>query len=243
MKQPEASVHSGVPAAFKQAELFADLALDELEQITKYFKAAAYEAGEVIFLEGNPATSFHLVARGKVKVVQTSHEGLEVILHIFEPGGIIGALPTAGQDAYPASAITLESVETYFIDQHDFERLMISHPTVTRQLLRFATRMLQVAHRRLRELATERVERRIARTLVRLTRQLGRQKGKALVIEAPLSRQDLADMCGTTVYTVSRTLKSWERSGLLQATRKHVKILRPHDLIALAEDLPEADSA
>ena len=230
-----------VPAAFKQAELFSDLEDDELRQVVGYFKSASFGPNETIFLENELANAFHLVAKGKVKVVQTSIEGLEVILHIFEPGGIVGALPTAGQETYPASAITLEEVETFFITHEDFNHLLIQHPTVTRHLLKFAARMLQIAHRRIRELATERVERRIARTLVRLTRQLGHEHDDddTLVIDAPLSRQDLAELSGTTLYTVSRTLKAWERAGLLHSERKLLKILRPHKLITIAEDLPE----
>jgi CRP-like cAMP-binding protein len=232
-----------VPAAFRQAELFSDLEGDELRQVVGYFKAASFGPNETIFLEDEVANAFHLVASGKIKVVQTSIEGLEVILHIFEPGGIVGALPTAGQETYPASAITLEEVDTFFINHEDFNHLLVKHPTVTRRLLKFAARMLQIAHRRIRELATERVERRIARTLVRLTRQLGHEHDAddALVIDAPLSRQDLAELSGTTLYTVSRTLKAWERAGLLLSERKQLKILRPHKLITIAEDLPEKD--
>ena len=226
---------------FKRAELFAGLPEDELGQVGRFFKSAQFEQDETIFLEGEPADSFHLVASGKVKVVQTSAEGLEVILHIFDPGGVLGALPAVGNDTYPASAVTLEPVETYFINHEDFEQLMEQHPRVARNLLGFATRMLQAAHRRLRELSTEKVERRIARTLVRLTTQLGEEKGDSLLIDAPLSRQDLADMSGTTLYTVSRTLKEWERAGILVARRKQVEILRAHKLIAIAEDLPEQD--
>lgn len=228
-----------MPAAFLRAELFNGLDPEELAEVASWFKRAEYEAGETIFLEGDRASAFHLVAGGKVKVVQTSAEGLEVILHIFEPGGVIGALPTAGEESYPASAIALEPVETYFITATDFDELMLSYPRVTRNLLRFATRMLQSAHKRLREMATEQVERRIARTLARLTAQLGEEREGAVTINAPLSRKDLADMSGTTLFTVSRTLKSWERAGLIRARRKRITILRPHDLIAIAEDLPE----
>lgn len=236
-----AQSRSEVPPAFMQAELFGGLDPAELAELASWFKEADYEADETIFLEGDRATAFHLVARGKVKVVQTSTEGLEVILHIFEPGGIIGALPTVGEESYPASAIALEAAGTYFITADDFDHLMLAYPRVTRNLLRFATHMLQTAHRRLREMATERVERRIARTLARLTAQLGEERDAGVTIDAPLSRKDLADMSGTTLFTVSRTLKAWEREGLIQARRKRITILRPHKLIAVAEDLPERD--
>lgn len=236
---PEAQEDLKAPSAFRQSEMFSGLARERLAELASKFKAASFGKGDTILLEGQDAGAFHLVSQGKVKVVQTSAEGTEIILHIFEPGGILGALPTVGEGTYPASAIALEPVKTYFITAADFEDLMIRHPRVMRNLLRFATRMLQAAHRRLRELATERVERRIARTLTRLTAQLGKESESGVSIDAPLSRQDLAEMSGTTLYTVSRTLKAWEREGLIKASRKHITILRPHELVVIAEDLPD----
>lgn len=225
--------------AFKQAELFQGLSEQQLASVAARFKRATYDQDEIILLQGAPAEAFYLVGEGKVKVVQTSVEGLEVLLHVFEPGGVIGALPTVGEDTYPATAITLEPATIFYIMADDFDQLLLEHPRVGRNLLKFATRMLQSAHQRLREMATERVERRIARTLARLVRQLGEEREGEIKIDAPLSRQDLADMSGTTLYTVSRTLKSWERQGLLRAGRKQLTILRPHDLITIAEDLPD----
>lgn len=231
-----------VPEAFREAELFRGLSDEDLAQVARWFKKATYATDETILLQGAPAEAFYLVAEGKVKVVQTSVEGLEVLLHVFEPGGVIGALPTVGEDTYPATAITLEPVVAYFVTADDFDAFLLDYPRVGRNLLKFATRMLQSAHRRLREMATERVERRIARTLARLAQQLGAEREGEIEIEAPLSRQDLADMSGTTLYTVSRTLKAWEREGLLRSQRKRITILRPHKLVVLAEDLPETPS-
>lgn len=226
------------PEAFHHADLLAGLSEAELIDVASRFKRARFKSGQTILLEGEPATAFHLVSRGKIKVFQTSADGSEVILHIFEPGGIIGALPVAGEESYPASAAALESVETYFITADAFEALMLSYPTVTRNLLRFATRMLQSAHRRLREMSTERVERRIARTLARLVAQLGEQRTGEIEINAPLSRRDLAEMSGTTLYTVSRTLTQWQRQGIVRAGRKRITITDAHRLIEIAEDLP-----
>ncbi len=237
------SSHAEVPEPFRRAELFRGLDDHDLAQVAQRFKRTTYEPDEYLLMQGAPAEAFYLVAKGKVKVVQTSVEGLEVLLHVFEPGGVIGALPTIGEDTYPATAIALEPVVAYFVTAPDFDELVLDYPRVGRNLLKFATRMLQSAHRRLREMATERVERRIARTLARLGQQLGEERKGEVEIDAPLSRQDLADMSGTTLYTVSRTLKAWEREGLLRARRKRITILRPHELISIAEDLPDATSS
>jgi CRP-like cAMP-binding protein len=91
---------------------------------------------------------------------------------------------------------------------------------------------------RYRELATEKVERRIARTLLRLAAQSGRRVAEGVLIDIPLTRQDIAQMTGTTLFTVSRTLSEWERQGLLSVGRERVVIREPHALVKIAEDLP-----
>jgi CRP-like cAMP-binding protein len=92
---------------------------------------------------------------------------------------------------------------------------------------------------RYRELATERVERRVARALLRLVRQSGRRVPEGVLVDFPLSRQDLAEMTGTTLYTVSRIFSGWEAGGLIEAGRERVVIRRPHALVSIAEDLPQ----
>lgn len=220
------------------ATLFEGLPDSALSAIAPNFRAHRYAPKAVLWLEGDRATEFHLVGSGKVKVVQTSLEGEDVILHVAEPGDFIGALPTPIGNTYPAGAVALEEAVTFAVNEKAFERILHDYPQVALRLLRFATKQLQVAHRRLREMSTERVERRIARTLTRLASQLGHKQGSAIEIEAPLSRQDLAELSGTTIYTVSRILKNWQRQGLVSARRKQIVILDPHGLVTIAEDLP-----
>jgi CRP-like cAMP-binding protein len=88
-----------------------------------------------------------------------------------------------------------------------------------------------------RQLATERVERRIARALVRLVQQSGRRVAGGVLIDLPLSRDDIAQMTGTTIYTVSRTVSRWEADGILEAGRQRIVILKPHALVSIADDL------
>lgn len=224
-------------AVFRASELFSRLDRDGTESIAGFFRERAYAPDEFLFHQDQPAVVFHLVAEGRIKVVQTSSEGLEVILHIFEPGGIIGALPTIGEGLYPASAIAMDRSRTYAIDADRFDQILIDHPQIAVSLLTFASKMLRTAHNRLREMSTERVERRIARTLTRLLRQLGQEQGDAIVLGSPLTRQDLAELSGTTLFTISRTLKEWERQGIILAERERIVVLDPHQLVVIAEDL------
>jgi CRP-like cAMP-binding protein len=91
---------------------------------------------------------------------------------------------------------------------------------------------------RYQELVTQRVEQRVARALLRLAQQAGQKVENGVLIGLPLSREDLAEMTGTTLYTVSRILSRWDHQGFLETGRQRVLIRHPHTLVAIAEDLP-----
>ncbi|OGT25042.1 MAG: hypothetical protein A2Z17_07675, partial [Gammaproteobacteria bacterium RBG_16_66_13] len=207
--------------------------------VANAFRHRTFARGSVLFNEGPRADTYYLIAEGQVKVFQTSSEGYEVILHIFGPGEIVGALAILGEGSYPGTAVALADVSAFSVSSRDFDRILERFPTITRNLLRFAAAMIQASHRRLRELATERVEQRIARTIARLANQMGAKSDEGIRLTTPLSRQDLANLTGTTLFTVSRTLKAWERKGILRSSRAGLTILQPHALVAIGEDLPQ----
>jgi CRP-like cAMP-binding protein len=224
--------------AFARAKVFSNLSKEALADIAKRFKAREYQRGDILFVEGEPARTYFILGEGQVKVFQSSADGFEVILHMLGPGELVGAFPTLGEGTYPASAQAFTDLVAYSISSKAFDTILEDHHVVAVNLLRFATRILQASHEKLREMATERVEQRIARMLARLANQVGRQTEAGIVIDVPLTRQDLAEMTGTTVFTASRTLKSWERQGILKVGREKVVILDPHRLVVFGEDLP-----
>jgi CRP-like cAMP-binding protein len=230
--------HGRLHPAFQQAHIFDGLTPEQIDEVARRFHTRALDDDQVLFREDDPASVFYLVLEGQVKIVQDTAEGFEVILHVLGPGNIVGALPTLGEGTYPAGAVSLGSSLVGFIEAEMFDHILHDYPSITKNLLLFATRVLQRSHRKIKELSTERVERRIARALGRLSDQLGRQIDEGILLDFPLSRQDLAEMAGTTVYTVSRTLKEWERRGILLLGRERIVISSPHDLTAIGEDLP-----
>jgi len=112
------------------------------------------------------------------------------------------------------------------------------YPVIALNAMRIMGGRVTEIQQRLREMQTERVERRIAHALGRLVVQAGRRTPEGIEIAFPLSRQDLAEMAGTTLHTVSRTLSAWEGAGIVLAGRQKVVIAQPHALVAIAEDLP-----
>ncbi|HET7011198.1 MAG TPA: Crp/Fnr family transcriptional regulator [Anaerolineales bacterium] len=225
--------------AFRDARILAGLTRDEIHEVARAFRPRTFTRGETLFHEGHRAATYYLIAKGQVKILQTTAEGFEVILHIFGEGELVGALPNLGEGTYPATAAALGDVEAFSISSGAFDSILERFPPIAVNMLRFAAGVIQHSHRRLREMATERVEQRIARTLVRLVRQMGVKTDEGILLTAPLSRQDLANLAGTTLFTVSRTLKAWERRGILRTGRGRLTILDPHGLIVIGEDLPK----
>jgi CRP-like cAMP-binding protein len=115
---------------------------------------------------------------------------------------------------------------------------MLQTPVLAVNALRVLSERMGRLQDRVRELATERVERRIARALLRLVRHAGRRTDEGVAIDMAVTRQEIAELTGTTLFTVSRTLASWESADLVRTGRQRIVVLRPHGLVALAEDLP-----
>ena len=106
--------------------------------------------------------------------------------------------------------------------------------------VRFLTERLHDMQRRYEELATQQVEQRLARVLLRLVTRTGRRIEQGVLIDVRLTRQDLAEMTGTTLFTVSRVLNRWQKAGVIRAGRQRVVVLHPHGLVSIADDLPQA---
>ena len=196
-------------------------------------------AGRTFFREGEPARQFFVVRRGRVKFTQIRAEGHEVILRVIgegEPFGGVAAVADKTTD--PVTARALEASEAYAWDGPRITALMHRFPAVAINAARMIAERLHELPRQHRELMTERVERRIARALLRLAHHAGRRVDGGVEIDFPLSRQDLAQMTGRTLFTVSRTLSGWEDAGLIATGRRRIVVRQPHRLVRIAEDLP-----
>ncbi len=228
--------HKIHPAFFK-AEIFDGMSNEDIAQVSSYFKQREFQRDEYLFHEREAARTFYIIMDGQVKILQTSAEGFEVILHVLGEGELIGALPLLAEGTYPAAAQALTHVVAYAIAAEDFSDLLSLYPPMCVNMLRFATRVLQASLTKLREMATERVEQRIARATARLADQIGKATDEGILLDAPISRQDLAEMTGTTVFAVSRILRSWERKHIISLGREQVIVKQKHELMSIANGL------
>lgn len=234
MPAPETQLLAGVP-------LFRGLDADALAAAAVDARIVRAAAGRTYFREGEPARLFFVLRSGRVKFTQMSAEGHEVILRVIGGGEPFGGVAAIVEHAtYPVTARAVEPSEAYAWDGPRILALMHRFPSIAINAARMIADRLHELQRQHRELMTERVERRIARALLRLARHAGRRVDGGVEIDFPLSRQDLAQMTGTTLFTVSRTLSGWEDEGLIATGRRRVVVRRPHQLVRIAEDLPEA---
>jgi len=191
----------------------------------------------MVFAAGRPADAICVLAEGRVKVVRETEDGREVILRVIGPGEIFGASGAWGDEAYPATAIAIEDSLVLRMPVAAFSALLLSQPELSTAVIQELGARLREAEDRILELQTERVERRIARVLLRLANKTGVKTAEGIEIGVPLSRQELADLVGATIGTVSRTLSGWDQKGYIVAGRQRVVLTKPHRLVAIADEL------
>jgi len=213
---------------------------DEISAIASLSAPRAVEEGGYFFFQGDKADYLYIMMSGRAKLCSIGADGHQVNLRTLNPYQLFGAIGAVQPQAvYPACAQVLEDSMALAIPTHEFHVLLETHPRLSFSLMQLMTSYIQEMQERYREMATERVEQRIARVLLRLASQAGKRYDLGVLIELPFSRQDLAEMAGTTLYTVSRTLSAWEKRGLIATGRERVTLSNPHAIVRLAEGIEE----
>jgi CRP-like cAMP-binding protein len=179
-----------------------------------------------------------LIAKGRVKIVGHA-EGGDVILELFGPGEPVGAVAVYNYIPYPASAVCMEAVSILSVPRREYFELLDRHPEFARAIIRELTKLVLSLARKLEEMRGQRVEARIAALFLNLAERMGKP-GKGGVVEIPitLSRQEVADLVGTTVETAIRVLSRWGREGVLVSGERRFLLPSRERLIAIAEGGP-----
>lgn len=224
------------PTDLRRVNVFEAATDEDLELFVEKGIPRSIEEGEFFFFQGDPAKYLYILISGRAKLMQSNPSGQQVNLRTINEWQMFGALGAVRDDAtYPATAEALEHSTALAVKSDYLRELMQTRPYLSMDLMKLMTTYIQEMQERYRELATEKVERRIARALLRLAAQMGVKIEGG--IELSFTRQDLAEMSGTTLYTVSRVLSDWERQGLVEAGRERVVIRNPHGVVSIAEEL------
>ena len=212
--------------------VFAGLSERELEELLRESQLVRYPKDGAVFSQGERAASFFLLHQGHLRVVKITPDGRQVVVRYVVPGDIFGVALAFGRDTYPATAVAVADSAALVWPSAAWPRLAVKFPQLTMNTLQAVGSRLYEAHDRVVEASTERVELRVAHALLRLAAQSPVVDGR---IELSVSRQDLAEMAGTTLFSASRILKSWENRGLVISGRQRVTVLSLDSLRGVVE--------
>jgi len=217
----------------RSTPMFRKLTADDRERLASVARVREYVRNEVVFEEGAPSEFFFTVTSGRVKICKSTPAGKDVILEVFGPGDPFGAVAVYEGRPFPASAVALEDTTCVLIARRDFFSLLEQHPSLVRGLLLGLTHRLIELTNRMAELSGGRVEPRFARLFLKLADENGQPDRGGVFIPLPLSRQELADLTGTTIETCIRIMSRWgkqaivltEKEGFLVMDRKALERL------------------
>lgn len=215
---------------------FRTLPAPDREQLAAATRLRSFERGETVFAAGQPADSVWAVKEGLVHIVKGGAGGRELVAEVIPPGELFGAIVALENRPYPATAIAAEPSVVWRVPAALARELCQKYPTLRAAILAQVTSRLRSAHERLQSLALEPVEQRFARLLLMLAAKLGQEQDGLRVVSA--TRQELADMIGTTVETAIRITSKWQRSGVVRAARHQITLADPAALQAIAEGGP-----
>jgi CRP-like cAMP-binding protein len=218
--------------------LFAGLSPEELGEILREARSARFSRNSAVFQQGEDVHSFFVLLHGHVRASKTTPAGDQVVVRYVAPGETFGVAPAIGLQRYPATATAVDDSVVLAWPSAAWPRLAAKFPALATNTLQSVGSRLQEAQTRVVEMSTQQVEQRIAHALLRLARQSGRKLEHGIEIDFPISRQDIAQMTGTTLHTVSRTLSGWEQRGLIESGRQRIVLREPHKLFVLAEETP-----
>ena len=218
--------------------LFAGFSADELTEILREARSLRIAKNRNVFAEGEDAHSFFVLLHGHVRASKTTPSGEQVVVRYVAPGETFGVAPAIGLQRYPATATAVDDSVALAWPSAAWPRLVSRFPSLATNTLQTIGSRLQETHTRVVEMSTQQVEQRVAHALLRLAKQAGHKVEHGIEIDFPISRQDIAQMTGTTLHTVSRILSAWEQRGLIESGRQRIVLRETHKLLVLAEETP-----
>jgi CRP/FNR family transcriptional regulator, nitrogen oxide reductase regulator len=210
--------------------LFANLSERECLEIASYARTRTFTRNEPLFSQGQPVRELILLQSGSVKHTQVSSSGHEVLFRFSRTGDVVN-LHSESRSAHTCSVRATEPGKALIWELSRIQSFLLLYPEIRGNISRILTANLEELEERFREVATETVSKRLAFALLRLLKQIGKPSSRG--IEIPLSREELAQMTGATLFTISRVLSGWSEKGFLLSRRESVVIIDPSWLEAM----------
>lgn len=217
----------------QRVPVFANLTPVDCQAVIAAAHEKEFMKRQTIFVEGAPCRQVLLLLTGCVKTTQLGPTGCEVILRLNGPGELIGAVESYLGNNNLVTARTTQATTALVWDAAAFEAISDRCPVLRRNTARLLGFRLQELEERFREISTQKVAPRLSQQLIRLSNQLRPYTQGAL--EIGLSREELAQLTGTTLFTVSRLLCQWERQGIVSTRREAVVVTNLKALMEMSE--------
>ena len=222
--------------------MFAGLAPAEQDELLREARSIRYSKGTAVFEQGFEADRFFVLLHGHLRVEKTTAQGQQAVVRYVSAGELFGVAQAMNLRHYPATAVAAVDSIALAWPSSSWSRLITRYPSLAADALQTVGNRLQDAQARVMEMSNEQVEQRVAHALLRLAKQAGRKVESGIEIDFPISRQDVAEMTGTTLHTVSRILSAWESKGLVEGGRQRIVLCDTDRLHILAEG-PDDSSA
>jgi CRP-like cAMP-binding protein len=206
-------------AALVQAPLFKNLAPDVVDAAMAAARRKKQAAGTTLFRQGQPPHDLFILAEGRLKITRVAPDGSQLTVGILGPGAPAGAVALFRNIPFPATATALDDVVVFAWPRRVVDRLLREQPDFASNVLQMVGERAEFLLGRLEELGAERADQRVALALLRMVPQGG--DGPAVVMT---TRQDLAELSGTTIHTVSRLVAQWQRQRIVDGGRGRITV-------------------
>lgn len=202
----------------KKSQTFSCLTDTELKLVNRFFEKLNYKNNAHIFMEGDPSDWFYIVANGEVKILKHTMAGKDIILEIMSQGDMFGGVAVLDKKPFPATAQAMEQTTVIRISRQNLLEIMEEYPILKLETVKYFSDRLRDAHEMLKNIATERTERRIASLLLKLSEKIGVEEADYKKIDFPLTRQEISEMVGTTVETCIRIMSKFQKQGMVKSS-------------------------
>ncbi len=199
--------------ALQKVPFFTDLPEEEITELSNLLVIRRFSSNQVIFHHGDPGGLLYIVSKGKVKISYSTQDGQEALLAILGAGDFFGELALLDDSPRSATAESIESTEAMTLHREDFRHYLASNPDFALHVLQTLARHIRRLNSQLSDIFFLDLSGRLARTLLRLADEHGKEEKDCVLIDLPLTQTDLAEMTGATRVSINKTLGRFRRSG------------------------------
>jgi len=211
----------------KKIPIFASLGDEELKELGPYLRVEKKKKKDVIFSEGDPPDWFYIITKGRVKITKLSQDGKEIILEVIPEDDFFGGVAVIRNFKYPANAVAMDETELLKVSRQDLMKILDRFPSIMQAVFASLGSRIQDSHEAMRNIALEKVIARVAALLLKLAEKSGRKTPEGILVDLKLTKQDIAEMVGTTVETSIRTMSRLKKQGIIEEKEGKVLIKNP----------------